>query len=73
MLPMVVGIFSTSIAAGQLMSRNGRYKIFPILGAAIVIVALVMLSQLTATLAVLVRRRCRCTSWAPASASPCRC
>ena len=49
MLPMVVGIFSTSIAAGQLMSRNGRYKIFPILGASIVIVALVMLSQLTAS------------------------
>jgi len=49
MLPMVVGIFSTSILAGQLMSRNGRYKIFPILGSAIVIVALVMLSQLTAT------------------------
>ncbi len=49
MLPMVVGIFSTSILAGQLMSRTGRYKIFPILGAAIVIVALVMLSQLTAT------------------------
>ena len=34
MLPMVVGIFTTSITAGQLMSRNGRYKIFPILGAA---------------------------------------
>jgi EmrB/QacA subfamily drug resistance transporter len=49
MLPMVVGIFSTSIAAGQLMSRNGRYKIFPILGASIVIVALVMLSQLTSS------------------------
>jgi MFS family permease len=47
MLPMVVGLFSTSIAAGQLMSRNGRYKIFPILGSSIVIVALVMLSQLT--------------------------
>jgi MFS family permease len=49
MLPMVVGIFSTSIAAGQLMSRNGRYKIYPILGASVVIVALIMLSQLTAT------------------------
>jgi EmrB/QacA subfamily drug resistance transporter len=49
MLPMVVGIFSTSITAGQMMSRTGRYKIFPILGAAVVIVALVMLSQLTAT------------------------
>jgi EmrB/QacA subfamily drug resistance transporter len=49
MLPMVVGIFSTSIAAGQMMSRNGRYKIYPIIGAATVIVALLMLSQLTAT------------------------
>ncbi len=49
MLPMVVGLFTTSIAAGQLMSRNGRYKVFPILGASTVIVGLVMLAQLTAT------------------------
>ena len=49
MLPMVVGIFSTSITAGRMMSRNGRYKIYPILGASVVIVALVMLSQLTSS------------------------
>jgi len=49
MLPMVVGLFSTSITAGRLMTRNGRYKIFPILGSSIVIVGLLMLSQLTAT------------------------
>jgi EmrB/QacA subfamily drug resistance transporter len=48
MVPMVLGIFSTSITAGQLMTRNGRYKIYPILGAAVVIGALVMLSRLTA-------------------------
>lgn len=48
MLPMVIGLFSTSITAGQLMSRNGRYKVFPILGASIVIIALFMLSQLDA-------------------------
>ena len=36
----------TSIAPGQLMSRTGRYKIFPIIGAATVIVALLLLSQL---------------------------
>ncbi|MFZ5846282.1 MAG: MDR family MFS transporter [Actinomycetota bacterium] len=46
MLPMVVGIFTTSIGAGQLMSRTGRYKIFPILGAAIVTGALFLLSTL---------------------------
>jgi EmrB/QacA subfamily drug resistance transporter len=49
LLPMVVGLFSTSIAAGQIMSRTGRYKLFPIVGSSIVIVGLVMLSQLTST------------------------
>ena len=48
MLPMVVGIFTTSIAAGRRMSRTGRYKIYPILGASIVAVALVGLSTLDA-------------------------
>ena len=46
MLPMMVGIFTTSITAGRLMSRNGRYRIYPILGAAIITVALVMLANL---------------------------
>jgi MFS family permease len=46
MVPMVVGIFTTSIFAGQMMSRTGRYKIFPILGAAIVVVALGLLATL---------------------------
>ncbi|MEJ7707748.1 MAG: MDR family MFS transporter [Nocardioidaceae bacterium] len=46
MLPMVVGIFSTSITSGILMSNTGRYKIFPIVGATTVIVALFALSQL---------------------------
>ncbi len=46
MLPMVVGIFTTSISAGLLMSRTGRYKRYPIAGAAIVTAALLMLSTL---------------------------
>jgi predicted MFS family arabinose efflux permease len=48
MLPMVAGLFSTSIAAGLIMTRTGRYKIFPILGATVVICALVMFSMLNA-------------------------
>ena len=47
MIPLVIGIFSTSITAGQLMSRTGRYKIFPILGAITVTAALALLSRLT--------------------------
>ncbi len=46
LLPMVVGIFSTSISSGILMSRTGRYRIFPIMGATTVIAALVMLTLL---------------------------
>jgi EmrB/QacA subfamily drug resistance transporter len=49
LLPMVVGIFSTSISSGIVMSRTGRYKAFPILGALGVIVALLLLSTLTAS------------------------
>ena len=45
-LPMVVGIFSTSITSGIVMSRTGRYRAFPIVGAATVGVALVMLSRI---------------------------
>ncbi len=46
MLPMVAGIFTTSIGSGQIMTRTGRYKPFPIAGALVVAVALVMMSRL---------------------------
>ena len=49
LLPMVVGIFSTSISSGIRMSRTGHYKMFPIVGAITVIGALFMLSVLTAS------------------------
>jgi MFS family permease len=42
----VFGILTTSIVSGRLITHTGRYKIFPILGAAILIVALLMLSRL---------------------------
>jgi EmrB/QacA subfamily drug resistance transporter len=45
-LPMVAGIFSTSISTGIMMSRTGRYKVFPIVGAVAVAVALYFLAQL---------------------------
>jgi MFS family permease len=46
MLPAVFGILTTSIVSGRLITRTGRYKIFPILGAAILIVALLLMSRL---------------------------
>ena len=32
MLPMILGLMIASIASGQLISRTGRYRMFPILG-----------------------------------------
>ena len=46
MLPLVVGIFATSISGGQIMSRTGRYKWMPITGALVVGGALFALSRL---------------------------
>jgi hypothetical protein len=31
-IPMVVGIMATALPSGQLISRSGRYEIYPILG-----------------------------------------
>ena len=46
LLPMVLGILVTSIISGRFITRTGRYKIFPILGAAILVVALLLMSRL---------------------------
>jgi EmrB/QacA subfamily drug resistance transporter len=46
MLPAVLGILTTSIVSGRLITRTGRYKIFPILGAAILVAALLLMSRL---------------------------
>jgi EmrB/QacA subfamily drug resistance transporter len=46
MLPLVVGIFTTSIGGGQIMARTGRYKWMPITGAAVVGGALFAFSRL---------------------------
>jgi EmrB/QacA subfamily drug resistance transporter len=47
LLPMVLGLLFTSIGSGQLISRYGRYKIFPIIGTALLVVALALLSTLS--------------------------
>jgi EmrB/QacA subfamily drug resistance transporter len=46
MIPAVLGILTTSIVSGRLITRTGRYKIYPILGAAVLIVSLLLLSRL---------------------------
>jgi MFS family permease len=46
LLPMVAGMLVTFILSGQLVSRTGRYKIFPILGSAVLAVGLALLAGL---------------------------
>jgi EmrB/QacA subfamily drug resistance transporter len=46
LLPMIVGIFCASIPSGQLMSKTGRYKIYPIISAILVSVAMLLLSTI---------------------------
>jgi EmrB/QacA subfamily drug resistance transporter len=46
MLPMVVGMFSMSITSGLLITKTGKYKIFPIIGASILMVAMFLLSTI---------------------------
>nr|WP_207400653.1 MFS transporter [Actinomadura roseirufa] len=45
-LPMVVGMLITSTASGQLVTRTGRYKIFPVFGLVFIGAAMFLLSRL---------------------------
>jgi EmrB/QacA subfamily drug resistance transporter len=46
LLPLVAGMLITFILSGQLVTRTGRYKIFPVLGSAVLAVGLALLSRL---------------------------
>ncbi len=39
MIPMVLGLMISSIVSGQLISRTGRYKMFPIIGTGLLVAA----------------------------------
>ncbi|TXS42467.1 MDR family MFS transporter [Streptomyces sp. OR43] len=47
MLPMVFGLLITSTVSGQIVSRTGRWKVFPVLGTGITAVGLLLLHRLT--------------------------
>ncbi|MCU1675677.1 MAG: drug resistance transporter, EmrB/QacA subfamily [Frankiales bacterium] len=46
LIPMVVGVAGLSIVSGRLVSKTGKYKVWPIAGAAILIVAMTLLSRI---------------------------
>jgi EmrB/QacA subfamily drug resistance transporter len=44
--PMMVGVTITSIVSGQITTRTGRYKLFPVMGGAIMAVGMFLLTRL---------------------------
>ncbi|MFL6045567.1 MAG: DHA2 family efflux MFS transporter permease subunit, partial [Propionibacteriaceae bacterium] len=46
LLPVMVGLLLTSLASGQIISRTGRYKLFPILGCGCFTIGLFLLSRM---------------------------
>jgi EmrB/QacA subfamily drug resistance transporter len=48
MIPLMAGVVLTSIVSGRVISSTGRYRMFPILGTAIMVVGLYLLSRLKA-------------------------
>ncbi|MEV8086000.1 MDR family MFS transporter [Streptomyces nigra] len=46
MLPMVAGMLLSSTGSGQIVSRTGRWKVFPIAGTGVTAVGLLLLHQL---------------------------
>ncbi|MBQ1072658.1 MFS transporter [Micromonospora sp. C31] len=46
MLPMMAGIIVTSVLTGRAMSRIGRYKWFPVAGAAVLVVGMLLFTRL---------------------------
>ena len=46
LLPMIGGMLFTFILSGRLVTRTGRYKVFPIVGTAVLAIGLILLTQL---------------------------
>jgi EmrB/QacA subfamily drug resistance transporter len=46
LLPLMAGMLTVSIASGQIISRTGRYRIFPIIGTALITIGLFLLSRM---------------------------
>ncbi|MFF1460910.1 DHA2 family efflux MFS transporter permease subunit [Streptomyces sp. NPDC058330] len=58
MLPMVFGLLITSTASGQIVSRTGRWKVFPVTGTGLTAIGLLLLHQLTPSSSTLTMSLC---------------
>jgi predicted MFS family arabinose efflux permease len=49
LLPMMMGVMATSIIIGRIITKTGRYRIFPIIGGAVMILAMYLMTNLNVT------------------------
>jgi EmrB/QacA subfamily drug resistance transporter len=49
MLPLMAGLLAASVLSGRIISRVGRYKVFPVAGTAVTTVGMFLLSHLEVT------------------------
>lgn len=54
LVPLMLGIMTGSVASGQFIARTGRYRIFPIMGLTLLVLALALMSQIDADTSILV-------------------
>uniref|UniRef100_UPI0002FA8A5F hypothetical protein n=1 Tax=Nocardia pneumoniae TaxID=228601 RepID=UPI0002FA8A5F len=48
-LPLVAGLFTTSILSGQVVGKTGRYRYFPIAGTLVMAIGLYLMSTMGRT------------------------
>ncbi len=46
MLPLMAGVLISSVGSGAVITRTGRYKVFPIMGTALMVAGMLLLSRL---------------------------
>jgi len=46
LIPLMLGVLGASILSGQVVSRTGRYKVFPIVGSLLMVLGMYLLSNL---------------------------
>lgn len=54
-LPMVVGMLITSTGSGTLVGRTGRYKVFPVVGTALMALAFLLMSRMEPSTSALIQ------------------
>jgi EmrB/QacA subfamily drug resistance transporter len=47
LMPQMLGLLTASVASGQVISRTGRYKVFPVVGCALATVMMFLLSTMS--------------------------